>query len=258
LIARPSNLVENSRVSVRLLAIPASHPCAAVAAMLDAKGAVYDRVDLFPALSRVWLRLTGFPSGRVPALRLDGVRVEGSRAIARALDARWPEPPLFPAGAAACARVEEIEAWGDGPLQEVARRIILWALIHDRAAPRAALEGARLQFRIPVGLAARLAWPVLRLDAALNDVSADSVRADLTSLPGMLDRIDDWIAGGDLGGVPPTAADYQLAGSLRLLLTLDDLAPYFRDRAADGLARRLIPDFPGRVAAGVFPNGWLS
>ena len=60
--------------------------------MLDAKGVAYERVDLFPALSMVWLRLTGFGAGTVPALRLDGVRVQGSRAIARALDASCPEP----------------------------------------------------------------------------------------------------------------------------------------------------------------------
>jgi glutathione S-transferase len=225
--------------------------------MLDAKGVVYDRIDLFPALSRVWLRLTGFPAGRVPALRMDGTRVEGSRAIARALDARRPEPPFFPVDTAARVRVEAIEAWGDGPLQDVARRIILWALTHDRSAPPAFLEGARLQFRVPAGLASRLAGPVLRLDAALNHAHAESVRADLAALPSMLDRIDAWIDDGDLGGVPSTAVDYQLAGSLRLLLTLEDLAPCFRGRPAEKLALRLIPDFPGRVSAGVLPAAWL-
>ena len=225
--------------------------------MLDAKGVAYDRVDLFPALSRVWLRLSGFPAGRVPALRLDGMRVEGSRAIARALDVRWPEPPLFPTDAVARAHVEEIEAWGDGPLQDAARRIILWALTHERSAPRAFLEGSRLQFHAPLRLAARLAWPVLRLDAALNGVHADAVRADLTSLPSMLDRIDAWIDDGDLGGIPPTAADFQLAGSLRLLLTLEDLSPCFGGRPAGQLALRLIPAFPGRVSAGALPAAWL-
>src|SRR4051794_11027986 len=170
-------------VVARLLAVPASHPCAAVAAMLDAKAVAYERVDLFPAWSRVWLRLVGFPAGTVPALRLDGARVQGSRAIARALDARWPEPPLFPSGAEARARVEEIEAWGDGPLQDAVRQILLWAVTHDSAGATAALEGARLQFNVPVRLAAVCAWPVLRVDAALQHVRADSVREALASLP---------------------------------------------------------------------------
>src|SRR5690349_6734045 len=63
-------------ISVRLLAIPGSHACASVAAMLDAKGVAYERVDLFPALSRAWLRLCGFDGSRVPALRLEGKRVQ--------------------------------------------------------------------------------------------------------------------------------------------------------------------------------------
>jgi glutathione S-transferase len=88
---------EDAPVANKLLAIPGSYPCAAVAAMLDAKGVAYSCVDLVPALSRLWLRATGFPRATVPALRLDGARVQGTAAIARALDARWPDPPLFPA-----------------------------------------------------------------------------------------------------------------------------------------------------------------
>ncbi len=225
--------------------------------MLDAKRVPYERVDLFPALSRPWLRLTGFGAGTVPALRLEGAHVQGSRAIARALDASWPEPPLFPADPAVRARVEEIEAWGDGPLQDVTRRIILWALLRSREGVRASLEGARLQFRVPAALAARLAWPVLRLDAAIHGVHAEAVRADLPALPELLDRVDGWIAGGELGADPPSAADYQLAGSLRLLLCIEDLGPVFAGRPAAELARRLIPAYPGRVPAGVLPAAWL-
>jgi glutathione S-transferase len=221
--------------------------------MLDAKRVAYDRVDLIPALSRLWLRSTGFDAGTVPALRLHSVRVQGSCAIARALDAEWPEPPLFPADPAARARVEAIEAWGDGPLQEAARLIILWAMLHSRDGMLASLEGARLRLPLPAVLAHPLGWPFLRLDAALNGVNATSVQAALESLPNMLERIDEWIEAGDLGQDPPTAADYQLAGSLRLLLTLEDLAPLVAERPAAELALRLIPAFPGRVPAGVLP-----
>jgi len=236
---------------VRLLAIPGSHPCAAVAAMLDAKGVAYTRVDLLPGPSRVWLRATGWGAATVPALRLDGVRVQGSRAIARALDARWPQPPLYPADPAARTRIEEIEAWGDGPLQEVARRIILWTLLRSAEGRRASAAHARLRFPLPPALAPAASWPFLRLDAALHGAREEAVRADLAALPEMLDRIDAWIGGGELGGEPPTAADYQAAGSLRLLLTIEDLAPVFAGRPAADLARRLIPEFPGRVPAGV-------
>ena len=242
---------------VTLLAIPASHPCASVEAMLNAKGIAYQRLDLIPPLHRAWLRLTGFPAVTVPALRIDGDQVQGSRAIARALDARWPEPSLFPADPGARARVERIEAWGDDLLQMVARRIILWALVRSHDACVAALDGAHLQFRTPLPLAAAVASPLVRLDAALQGAHTAAVRADLVLLPDLLDRADGWIAAGDLGADPATAADYQLAGSIRMLLTLEDLATLFADRPITQLARRRVPTFPGQVPAGVIPATWL-
>src|SRR5581483_5562706 len=100
-----------------LYAIPASHACAAAAAMLEAKRVAYRRVDLFPALSQLWLRVLGYRRGTVPALRIGSLRVQGTREIARALDARWPVPPLFPTDPSRRARVEELEAWADDHLQ---------------------------------------------------------------------------------------------------------------------------------------------
>jgi glutathione S-transferase len=245
-------------MSVRLLGIPGSHSCAAAAAMLDAKAVTYDRVDLFPAVSRAWLRITGFDGVTVPALRIDGARVQGSRAIARALDATWPDPPLYPSDLTLRARIEQIEAWGDGPLQDVTRRIALWTLLRSRAGVRAALSGSRLLFHVPVGLAVALAWPVVRLDAAINGADGQAVRADLAALPAMLDRIDAWLADGALDAAHPTAADFQLAGSLRLLLCFEDLAPLLSERPSARLARALIPAFPGGVPAGVLPAAWLG
>jgi glutathione S-transferase len=225
--------------------------------MLDAKGVAYERVDLPPALSRLWLRLAGFRAGTVPALRMNGSRVQGSRAIARALDASWPDPPLYPADPEARTRIEEIEAWGDGPLQSIARRIILWTLLHSAAGLRSSSEGARLPFPLPSRLVVPVGWPLLRLDAAINGAGAESVRADLAALPETLERVDAWIVAGELGTDPPTAADYQLAGSLRMLLTVEDLTPVFVGRPAAELARRLIPAYPGHVPAGVLPASWL-
>ena len=60
-------------VQVTLIAIPASHPCAAAEAMLLAKRVPYQRVDLIPAFSRAWLRLIGFDGVPVPALRIADV-----------------------------------------------------------------------------------------------------------------------------------------------------------------------------------------
>jgi glutathione S-transferase len=50
-----------------------------------------------------------------------------------------------------------------------------------------------------------------------------------------------------LGGNPPTAADYQIATSIRLLLCFDDLRDEIERRPAGEYARTLVKDFPGRV-----------
>ena len=65
----------------------------------------------------------------------------------------------------------------------------------------------------------------------------------------MLQRIDDWIAEGVLGGEQLNAADLQIGTSLRLLMTLDDLAPALEQRPAGELALRVAPDYPGPRAA---------
>ena len=44
---------------------------------------------------------------------------------------------------------------------------------------------------------------------------------------------------------------------MRLLLTIEDLAPLLRDRPAAELALRLFGDFAGAVPAGTLPAEWL-
>src|SRR5579884_2329936 len=100
-----------------------SHPSQVVRKMLDVKGVDYEVVEVAPLNQRIHLRLAGFLRGTVPALKLDGQRIQGSRQIARALDERWPDPPLFPADPTLRARVEEAERWGEQQLQPIPRRL---------------------------------------------------------------------------------------------------------------------------------------
>jgi glutathione S-transferase len=81
--------------------------------MLERKGIDYKRVDLLPVISKVALRLLGFPGITVPPLKIDGRKVQGSREIARELDRIRPEPPLLPADPERRAAVEQAEAWGE-------------------------------------------------------------------------------------------------------------------------------------------------
>jgi glutathione S-transferase len=244
-----------SIVTATLYVIPASHPSRTAAMMLDRKGIDYKRVDLMPVISKAALRALRFPGITVPALKLDGQRVQGSRDIARALDRIQPEPPLLPADPELRAEVEQAERWGDEVLQSVARRILWNGMRRDRSPLLSYSAGARLG--IPIGLAVKTAAPIVDLSARFNDATDENVREDLAALPGVLNRVDDWIAAGVLGGEPPNAADLQVATSLRLLMTLDDLRPAIEARPAGRLALRIDPDYAGRMPP-VLPAEWLE
>ena len=242
-------------VDAKLYVIPASHPSRTVMMMLDAKGIPYKRVDLMPVIAKGVLRAAGFPGITVPALKIDGRKVQGSRDIARELDRIKPDPPLLPADPAARAAVEQAESWGDEVLQPIARRILWNALRRDRAPLVSYSEGARLG--VPVGLAVKTGQPLVALSARFNEASDENVRADLAALPGILQRIDDWIADGTLGGEVPNAADLQIATSVRLLMTLQDLREAIAPRPAGELAMRVAPDYAGD-APPILPPAWLE
>ena len=242
-------------MQVRLYTIPGSHPGVSAQLMLRHKGIDFDRTDLIPVVSKGILKAQRFPGVTVPALKIDGRRVQGSREIARELERLRPEPPLFPADPELRTRVDEAERFGDEDLQHPVRQILWWAL---RRQPRAMLsfsEGAPLG--IPVAVAARTTRPMAALAARLNQAGDEAVRADLAALPGMLQRIDDWIAEGVLGGEQPNAADFQIAPSVRLAMSLRDLRPAIEARPAGELALRVVPDFPGDVPP-VLPASWIE
>jgi glutathione S-transferase len=238
----------------KLYVIPGSHPSRTAMLMMERKGIPYKRVDLMPVISKGILKAQRFPGITVPALKLDGKRVQGSIEIGRELDRIQPDPPLYPADPELRAKVEEAEAWGD-EFQRKPRRFSWWAFRKDRAPMASYSEGARLG--VPVGLAVKTGGPLVAMAARLNDANDASVSADLASLRADLDRIDAWIADGVIGGPQPNAADYQIAPSLRLAMSLDDLRPFIEGRPCGEMANRVVPDFPGRTAP-VFPADWLA
>jgi glutathione S-transferase len=238
----------------KLYVIPGSHPSRTAMLMLERKGIPYKRVDLMPVISKGILKAQRFPGITVPALKLDGKRVQGSMEIGRELDRIQPDPPLYPADPPLRAKVEEAEAWGD-EFQQKPRRFSWWAFRKDRAPMASYSEGARLG--VPVGLAVKTGGPLVAMAARLNDANDAEVSADLASLRADLDRIDAWIADGVIGGPQPNAADYQIAPSLRLAMSFDDLRPFIEGRPCGEMANRVVPDFPGRTPP-VFPADWLA
>jgi glutathione S-transferase len=242
-------------MDARLYVIPASHPSIAAALMLEHKGVAYKRTDLLPVISKGALRALRFPGVTVPALKIDGRRVQGSRPIARELERVRPEPPLFPSDPEKRTVVEEAERFGDEELQHPIRQILWWTIKRDKAPLRSYSEGAKLG--MPIGLAMKTAAPIVALSARFNEADDDNVKRDLAALPAMLQKIDDWIAAGVLGGEELNAADFQIAPSLGLALTLEDLRPAIENRPAGQLAKRIVPNYPGHTPP-ILPADWLA
>lgn len=241
-------------MGARLFVIPGSHPATTAALMLDFKGIEFSRTDLVPVVSKAVLRVAGFPRITVPALKIDGERIQGSREISRALDRIKPDPPLFPADPDKRAAVEDAERFGDEELQHPIRQLLWWGFKRDKEPLRSYSEGARLG--IPVGLAVKTGGPLVALSARFNEASDANARAALLALPDLLDRVDAYIADGTIGGPTPNAADFQIAASIGLALTLDDLKPLIEPRPCAALARRYVPNYPGHMPP-VLPPAWL-
>lgn len=242
-------------MKVRLYTIPGSHPGVAVQLMLKQKGIEFKRTDLFPVISKLVVRGLGFPRNTVPAMKIDGRKVQGSREIARELERLRPEPALFPADPEQRAAIEEAERFGDEELQHPVRQLIWWSLKKDKAPLRSFSEGARLG--IPIGLAIKTAAPIVALSAHFNEANDENVRADLAKIGGLLQRVDDLIAAGTIGGEELNAADFQIAPSIRLAMTLQDLRPLIESRPAGKLAVRVQPELPGDIPP-ILPPAWLQ
>jgi glutathione S-transferase len=231
--------------------VPGSHPSLTGMLMLEHKQIRYRRVDLLPAIHKPILRLLGFPATTVPAIRLDGARLQGTLEISQTLERTHPDRPLFPADPRLRAAVETAERWGEEVLQPIPRRLTWWALRRDRRPLRSFADGARLH--VPLGLALRTAAPIVLAETLINHASDAAIDADLRALPGLLEQVERRIDERVLDGHELTAADYQIATSIRLLLCFEDLEPLIAGRSTERLARRVAPRFPGRVPAGTVP-----
>jgi glutathione S-transferase len=240
-------------MAATLYSLSLSHPSHAARLMLERKGIEHEVKDLLPGFHPQLLRLAGFRGATVPALRIDGRRVQGSLPISRALEEIRPEPSLFSSDPNRRQEIEAAEAWGERELQPVPRRLFRWGVAN---LPDLRLWMARDVVRMPAPtLMARFNAPIARSFANKVGATDAQVRSDLERLSGRLDHVDGLIADRTIGGEEPNAADFQIATSVRVLLSFEDLAPLVEGRPAAGLAMRLLPRYPGPVPR-FLPAAW--
>jgi glutathione S-transferase len=222
--------------------------------MLDFKGIEYELVNFMPGSQPIALRLAGFRGRTVPALKLDGRKVQGSLEISRALDALQPDPTLFPAGRRAA--VEEAEAWGERELQPLPRRFFRYGMVHVPQLRRwFAAEVAKLP---APAVASALSMPTARYFAHLSHADDENTRAGVERLPEVLDHVDGLIAGGSIGRPgEPTAADFQIASSIAVLRGFADLRDQMEGRPGTELAEHLFARRITQVPA-FLPADWLT
>jgi glutathione S-transferase len=241
-------------MAVKLYWFPISHPSQAVRAMLELKGIPYEFVGVLPGNQRIHLRAVGFRAGTVPALKLEGRRIQGSRAIARALDEAQPKPALFPDDPAARRAVEDAERWGDEVLQDVPRRILRYGLAHDNDLRRWLVAQS-----LPLsGVAARLTAPVARYYAWTVGANESAARREVGELPAALDRVDGMLADGTISAEHPNAASFQVLSSVRALEGFADLAALVAAHPSADAARQLFPEaFTPSPVPPFIPPDWM-
>ncbi len=215
---------------------------------MDLKGLEYSVFEWPPPMQVVGQRLL-FGGRTVPAIQYGAEKLQGSTAIMHRLDEIAPEPLLFPADPELRIRVEELEHWGDGHLQQIVRDVLWAAMVNRPAAMVSYTTHSKLAMPAP---AVRLIAPgIARAQQALNKTDVAKARAHLRQLPADFDRIDAAIAAGTIGDAAhPNAADLQLLSTVRLMSTLGDIRAILDGRPTDAAARALFPQFDGNIPSG--------
>jgi glutathione S-transferase len=226
----------------------ASHPCQAVQAALKWKGLDYERDDIVPGTRLDELQgYYGEGNTTLPGMLIGDEPVHTSVAIMRRLEQLSPEPPLYPSERADEVRVAE--EWGDGELQDVGRRLP-WGVLRFRPQAVGLLGGTgELD---PGGI--DLALDITHRAWGYHRISAARLAEDIVNLPSLLDHADGLLVAGVIGADQPTAADFQIGATIRVLTQVGDLEPLLRGRPVLEVADRWFHPPRGVVPAGAFPS----
>lgn len=232
--------------------LPPSHPCMTAEAGLRHKRIAYEKVSLEMGRHGDQIEeLYGAGKRTVPGLTIDGETIHGSVAILERIEELVPEHSLYPEPIAEA--VHSAEGWADGDLQDMGRRLP-WGALHFRPEAMGTFGGAN-----PLDPAGTdFAIKFVRSTWKYHGITAVRLSEDLAVLPEMINEIESFADRGLIDGESPTAADFQIGATIRVLLTVGDLHPLLAGTAAERIARRHFPDYDGLVPAGAFPADWVK
>jgi len=215
--------------------IPVSHYSEKVRWALDLKGVEHERKQTMAgahmalALARTKGQVYTFP-----VMKLNGRSVGDSTAIIEALEAAYPDPPLYPSDPGERRRALELEDWFDENLGP-ASRVVAW---HEIARDQASLESVAANSVPPAfGRSSKLSGAVAKGFVAmrfrvLSDERAARARQEVLTA---FDKLEDELGGRDyLVGDSFTVADLT-AASLFYPLALPPEAPRVIERAPTGM-----------------------
>lgn len=239
-----------SQPKLVLHSVPFSHPVLAVSAALDRFGHEYETVELVAGKHGDEIEgIYGEGCRTVPGLLVDDEPVHGTAAIFARLDELHPDAGLYREAAAAAIREAESGVAED---LQMSARVLVFGALHFRPESMGTFAGVgQLD---PGGV--DFAIKTMRATWRYLDITAERVHATLQELPAQLDAVDALIEAGAAGGEVPTAVDFQLGSSLRLLAQIGDIRPLVEERPGATLATACFERGSGDVPAGAFPPGW--
>lgn len=237
---------------ITLHVLPPSHPCMTARAALELKGLEYEAVDLEIGKHGDQVEeIYGEGKRTVPGMTVGGELVHGSTAILERLDELVPENPLYPSEIADDVRAAEI--WADGHLQDLGRRLP-WGALYFRPEMMGTFGGGDpLE---PPGT--DFAMKFVHATWKYHGITCELLAEDLKAFPGMVEQISEFADQDLIDGEDPTAADLQIASTIRVLLTVGDLHGTLEGTPAERIANRYFPDYNGLVPAGAFPSSWTN
>lgn len=174
-----------------------SHYSEKVRWALEHKGVDHRRRSPLPGTHiPIALALTRGAQPTVPVLQLDGRAIGDSTEIIAALDARYPDPPLYPIDAEERARAVELEEWFDENLGPHTRLLPFYELIQE---PELFAEVAAKSVPGPLGKAKPVVGAYARAYTSIRwgaDSSEDAERAR-EAIVAALDKLEGELAKDD-------------------------------------------------------------